>query len=110
MRQAYATSGLSRAQTRRIRGVHHTLTVWESETAMRAYLVTGAHLCAMKAAHRLATWRTVTNDVHSKHRKVVYCGGFTCIARCLGAKTRRILKALGGKICVNHHLPPNYLG
>jgi hypothetical protein len=59
MRQAYAASGLIRAQARKIGGVHHTLTVWESEAAMRAYLVTGAHLGAMKAFHRLATGRTV---------------------------------------------------
>ena len=59
MRQAYAASGLIRAQARKIGGVHHTLTVWESEAAMRAYLVTGAHLGAMKAFHRLATGRTI---------------------------------------------------
>ncbi len=58
MQQAYAASGLIRAQARKIGGVHHTLTVWDSEASMRAYLVTGAHLGAMKAFHRLATGRT----------------------------------------------------
>ena len=33
--------------------------MWEDEGAMRAYLVTGAHLGAMKAFHRLATGRTI---------------------------------------------------
>lgn len=59
MRQAYAASGLIRAQAHKIGGVFHTLTVWESEAAMRAHLVTGAHLGAMQAFHRLATGRTV---------------------------------------------------
>ncbi len=49
MRQAYAAPGLISAQARKIRGVHHTVTLWDNEAAMRAYLVTGAHLGAMKA-------------------------------------------------------------
>lgn len=59
MRQAYAAAGLISAQARKIGDVHHTVTLWEDEAAMRAYLVTGAHLGAMKAFHRLATGRTV---------------------------------------------------
>ena len=59
MRQAYAASGLISAKARKIGRVHHTLTLWDSQAAMRAYLVTGAHLGAMKAFHRLATGRTI---------------------------------------------------
>ena len=59
MRQAYGANGLISAQARKIGTVHHTVTLWESEAAMRAYLVTGAHLGAMKAFHRLATGRTI---------------------------------------------------
>jgi hypothetical protein len=55
MRQAYAAPGLI---SDKIRGVHHTLTLWDNEAAMRAYLVSGAHFGAMKAFHRLATGRT----------------------------------------------------
>lgn len=59
MRQANAAPGLISAHARKIKGVHHTVTLWDNEAAMRAYLVTGAHLGAMKAFHRLATGRTV---------------------------------------------------
>ena len=59
MRQVYAATGLISAQARKISGVHHTVTLWESEAAMRAYLVTGAHLGAMRAFHKLATGRTI---------------------------------------------------
>ena len=59
MRQAYTATGLISAQARKIGGIHHTLTLWEDEAAMRAYLVTGAHLGAMKAFHKLATGRTI---------------------------------------------------
>jgi hypothetical protein len=59
MRQAQAAPGLISADARRIDGIHHTLTVWESETAMRSYLASGPHLAAMKAFRRIATGRTI---------------------------------------------------
>ncbi len=59
MRQAQSAPGLISADARQINGIHHTLTIWETEGAMRAYLVTGAHLAAMKAFHRIATGRTI---------------------------------------------------
>ncbi|MCX7347302.1 MAG: hypothetical protein NTU78_16495 [Alphaproteobacteria bacterium] len=59
MAQARAAPGLIRANARVINGVHHTLTLWESENAMRAYLTTGAHRAAMKAFHGIATGRTI---------------------------------------------------
>lgn len=58
MRQAHAAPGLISAEARRINRVHHTLTVWENEAAMRAYLAKGAHLAAMQAFGRIATGRT----------------------------------------------------
>ena len=59
MGQAKSAPGLISADARLISGIHHTLTVWETEDAMRAYLSTGAHLAAMKAFHGIATGRTV---------------------------------------------------
>lgn len=59
MRQAQSAPGLISVEVRQIDGIHHTLTVWETEAAMRAYLITGAHLAAMKAFHRIATGRTI---------------------------------------------------
>jgi hypothetical protein len=59
MRQAKAAPGLIQADARRIDGIHHTLTIWESEAAMRAYLASGPHLSAMKAFRRIATGRTI---------------------------------------------------
>jgi hypothetical protein len=59
MGQAQSSPGLVSAEARLINGIHHTLTVWESEAAMRAYLTTGAHLAAMKAFHGIATGRTI---------------------------------------------------
>jgi hypothetical protein len=56
MRQAYAAPGLI---IHKIRGVHHTVNLWDNEAAMRSYLVEGAHLGAMTRFHRLATGRTV---------------------------------------------------
>ena len=59
MRQAQSAPGLISADARLINGIHHTLTVWETEAAMRAYLISGAHLAAMKAFHGIATGRTI---------------------------------------------------
>ena len=59
MRQAQSAPGLISADSRRINGVHHTLTVWKSEAAMRTYLGASAHLAAMKAFHGIATGRTI---------------------------------------------------
>ena len=59
MGQAQSAPDLLSADARQINGVHHTLTVWESEAAMRSHLITGAHLQAMKAFHTIATARTI---------------------------------------------------
>jgi hypothetical protein len=59
MGQAQSAPGLISADARQINGVHHTLTVWQTEAAMCAYLTTGAHLAALRAFHGIATGRTV---------------------------------------------------
>ncbi len=54
MTQAQSAPGNISAEARTINGVHHTATVWESKEAMRAYLVAGAHLKAMKSFKAMA--------------------------------------------------------
>lgn len=59
MRQAQSAPGNISAEARLIEGIHHTLSVWTDEAAMRAYLVAGPHLKAMKRFHAIATGKTV---------------------------------------------------
>lgn len=56
-RQAEASPGNLHAYARLIDGCHQTLTVWESRTAMRAYLVHGAHADAMRAFPKMGRGR-----------------------------------------------------
>jgi hypothetical protein len=65
MAQARTAPGNLQAQARTVDGVHHTLTVWTDRAAMRAYLVTGAHLAAMRAFPRLGSGRTCGFDAAS---------------------------------------------
>jgi quinol monooxygenase YgiN len=58
MVQARSAPGNISAETRTINGVHHTVSVWVDEAAMRAYLATGAHLAAMKSFRSMATGKT----------------------------------------------------
>jgi hypothetical protein len=44
---------------RRIDAVHHTLSVWVDEAAMRRFLASGAHLGALRAFRSIATVRTL---------------------------------------------------
>ena len=59
MAQARKAHGNLSAETRTIDGVHHTLSVWVDEQAMRTFLVSGAHLVAMKAFPAIAAGRTL---------------------------------------------------
>ncbi len=66
--QAKAADGNVLTDTRTVRGVHHTLTVWTSETAMKRYLYRGAHRKAIKAFPSIATGTTCgfhTDDIPS---------------------------------------------
>lgn len=57
-RQARNAPGLLRLEVRRIHGVHPTLTVWQNEAAMRAFLYSGAHRRAIRAFQGMATGMT----------------------------------------------------
>lgn len=55
MQQARSALGSIRAETRTINGVHHTLSVWQSPAAMRAYLTASHHQRAMAVFSQIAT-------------------------------------------------------
>ncbi|MBQ2262875.1 MAG: hypothetical protein II336_16100 [Loktanella sp.] len=59
MVQARNAPGNISADARTISGVHHTLSVWTDEDAMRAYLTAGPHLEAMRLFPRNATGKVV---------------------------------------------------
>ena len=59
MTQARRAPGNLSATQRIIGGVHHTVSVWDDEQAMRTFLRSGAHLKAMRAFRRIATGKTV---------------------------------------------------
>lgn len=49
-------------------GVHHTLTVWESEAAMKRFLYRGAHRKAIKTFPKIATgttWSYASDEIPS---------------------------------------------
>jgi hypothetical protein len=58
MVQAQRAEGNITAQARTVAGVHHTLTVWTDEAAMRRYMTSGAHLAAMRVFASIATGKT----------------------------------------------------
>lgn len=59
MSQARSAPGNISTDARRIDGVQHTVTVWNDEVAMRAYLTSGAHQQAMRAFRQIATGKTI---------------------------------------------------
>jgi hypothetical protein len=59
MAQAQRAPGNLKAQARIVQGVHHTLTVWVDQHAMRAFLVSGAHRQAMRAFRSIGTGRVL---------------------------------------------------
>ena len=58
MSQAKQAEGCISADARRINGVHHTRSIWESEAHMRAFLRAGAHGKAMRIFGKIATGKT----------------------------------------------------
>lgn len=57
-RQARRTEGNISVQFATISGVKHTLTVWESESAMKRFLYRGAHRRAIANFDTIATGKT----------------------------------------------------
>lgn len=55
MGQARAAPGNLSAEARRIGGVHHTVSVWQTRAAMLAYLRSGVHRQALRVFPRIAT-------------------------------------------------------
>ncbi|MEM8839329.1 MAG: hypothetical protein AAGE89_14640 [Pseudomonadota bacterium] len=62
MAQARQAPGNISAEARTINGVRHTLSVWESETAMRKFLYCGAHRNAIKAFPSIGSGKTFGYD------------------------------------------------
>ena len=58
MTQINKAAGLIKAEARTINGIQHTLSVWKDEASMREYVISGAHLQAMKAFHSIASGKT----------------------------------------------------
>ncbi len=56
--QAKAADGIVFADVLKRDGVHHTLTVWESEAAMKRFLYRGAHRKAIRAFTAIASGTT----------------------------------------------------
>lgn len=59
MKQVRQAGGNVFADARTINGVHHTLTAWENELAMKRFLYQGAHRKAIKAFPTMATGKTL---------------------------------------------------
>ena len=65
-KQAQAADGNLFCETKTIDGVHHTLTIWESKKAMKAYVASGAHLKAMNAFQSMATGSVYSYETKSQ--------------------------------------------
>lgn len=59
MAQAKTAAGHVSSDACSINGIHHTVSVWQTKEAMRAYLVAGAHLEAMKIHNEISTGRVL---------------------------------------------------
>ena len=57
-REARSAKGNQKAEVKTINGVHHTLTVWDTEASMRDFIYSGAHLNAIRAFGSIATGKT----------------------------------------------------
>ena len=58
MTQAKSAPGNISAEAKTINGIQHTLSVWETREAMRAFIYSGAHKEAIGAFHAIATGKT----------------------------------------------------
>lgn len=76
--QAREAEGNVLTEARKIDGVHHTLTVWTSETAMKRFLYRGAHRKAIKTFPKIATGSTCgysSSQIPSWDEAVAYWKG-----------------------------------
>lgn len=58
LNQAKYAEGNISADVKKIDGVYHTLSVWESEEKMRDFLYSGTHLKAIQAFSKIALGKT----------------------------------------------------
>lgn len=56
--QADRAPGILFVGVKKINGVHHTLTAWQSREAMKSYIMSGSHKRAMPVFHKIATGQT----------------------------------------------------
>ena len=56
--QAESADGILFVGVKKINGIQHTLTAWESEAHMKKYIHSGAHLRALKMFRKIATGKT----------------------------------------------------
>jgi hypothetical protein len=56
--QADTAPGILFSDVKRIKDIQHTLTAWESETHMKNYIRSGAHLQAIKVFREIAVGKT----------------------------------------------------
>lgn len=63
--QARNSSGSLLVEAKTIRGVRHTLTVWNSRSDMTEFLYSGAHKRAIKAFPEIATGKTFSYESDS---------------------------------------------
>jgi hypothetical protein len=56
--QANSAAGILFSDVKKINGIQHTLTAWESKEHMKSYIHTGAHLEAIKVFRKIAVGKT----------------------------------------------------
>jgi hypothetical protein len=56
--QADKAAGMLQSDVRKINGIQHTFTIWESKRHMKEFLYTGAHAVAIKNFRKIATGKT----------------------------------------------------
>jgi hypothetical protein len=60
--QSDSAPGILISEVKKINGIQHTLTVWETKEHMQSYIYSGAHLKAIKAFKKIATGKTFGFD------------------------------------------------
>ena len=72
MAQARQAPGNVKAEARIVQGVHHTLSVWVDEQAMRAFLLSGAHRQAMRAFRAIGTGCSIAGPSEKHSSGFIY--------------------------------------